>query len=90
MADGNFSCSLDLIKTKCIELSVDGFPFIKELKMVYDAFPCPKRRLIILSQILIFYFYHENKPKELMSYLKLYMDQEINDKIKKQQLIVCL
>lgn len=90
MAVGNFGCSLNLIKTQCIELSIDEFPFVNQLKMIYDVFPSPKRRLIILSQILIFYFYHEDNPRELMQYLKLYMDQKIDDKIKKQQLIVCL
>ncbi|XP_025425242.1 uncharacterized protein LOC112694091 [Sipha flava] len=87
MAVGNFDCSLNLIKTQCIESSIDEFPFVNQLKMIYDVFPSPKRRLIILLQILYFYFYHEDNPRELMHYLKLYMDQEIEDKIKKQQII---
>jgi len=88
MASGHFSSSLQLIKVECLLQSVEKFPLVQTLKMIYDVFLSPKRRLIILSQILIYYYYNENNPKEMMHYLKLYMDQDIDDTFKKRHLIV--
>jgi len=88
MAAGYFSSSLQLIKVECLLQSVEKFPFVKTLNMMYDVFPSPKRRLIILSQILIYYNYCENNPKEMMRFLKIYIDQEIDDTFKKHHLIV--
>lgn len=87
MAAGHFSSSLQLIKVECLLQPVNKFPLVKTLNMMYDVFPSPKRRLIILSQILIYYNYCENNPKELIHYLKLYIDQEIDDTFKKRHLI---
>jgi len=88
MAAGDFSSSLQLIKVECRLQPVDKFPLVQTLKMMYDVFPSPKRRLIILSQILIYYNYYENNPKKLMHYLKMYIDQDIEDTFKKRHLIV--
>jgi len=88
MAAGHFSSSLQLIKVECLLQPVDKFPLVQTLKMMYDVFPSPKRRLIILSQILIYYNYCENNPKEMMRYLKMYIDQDIEDTFKKRHLIV--
>lgn len=87
MAVGDFSSSLQLIKVECMIQPVNEFPLVKSLNMIYNVFPCPPRRLIVLSQILIYYYY-ENNPKELMNYLKLYLDQETDDTFKKKYLIV--
>lgn len=88
MSAGHFRSALQLIKVECLIQPVDKFPLVVSLNMIYDVFPSPKRRLIILSQILIYYYYCENNPKELMHYLKLYMDQDIEDAFKKRHLIV--
>lgn len=91
MASGHFGSSLLLIKVECLECSLKPakkFPLVQTLNMIYDVFTNPKRRLIILSQILIYYIYYEKNPKEFMHYLKLYMDQDIDDTFKKRHLIV--
>jgi len=88
MASGHFNSSLQLIKVECLLQPVEKFPLVQTLKMIYDVFLSPKRRLIILSQILIYYYYYENNPKEMIHYLKLYMDQDIDDTFKKHHLIV--
>lgn len=88
MSAGHFNSALQLIKVECILQPVDQFPLVQTLNMLYDVFPSPKRRLIILSQILLYYYYYENNPKEMMHYLKLYMNQDIDDEIKKSNLIV--
>lgn len=88
MAAGHFNSALQLIKVECLLQPVDKFPLVKTLNMMYDVFPSPKRRLVILSQILIYYNYCENNPKEMMRFLKMYIDQEIDDIFKKRHLIV--
>lgn len=88
MAAGHFGSSLQLIKVECLLQPVDKFPLVKTLNMMYDVFPSPKRRLVILSQILIYYNYFENNPKEMMRFLKMYIDQDIDDTFKKRHLIV--
>jgi len=90
MAGGHFSSALQLIKVECLLQPVNKFPLVQTLNMMCDVFPSPKRRLIILSQILIYYNYCENNPKEMMHYLKLYIDQDIEDTFKKRHLIVSL
>lgn len=87
MASGHFNSSLQLIKVECLLQPANKYPFVETLNLLYDVFPSPKRRLIILSQILIYYYY-ENNSKEIMHYLKLYMDQDIDDIFKKHHLIV--
>lgn len=87
MASGHFNSSLQLVKVECLLQPVNKYPLIETLNLIYDVFPSPKRRLIILSQILIYYCY-ENNSKEIMHYLKLYMDQDIDDALKKHHLIV--
>lgn len=88
MAGGNFKCSLKLIKVECLIKPVTEYPIVQSLNMIYDVFNSPKRRLIILSQLLMYFYYIENNPKEMMRYLKLYMDQDIDDTIKLQNLMV--
>ncbi|XP_060836483.1 uncharacterized protein LOC132919152 [Rhopalosiphum padi] len=90
MSAGNFKSSLQLVKVECLLQPVDKFPFVQTLKMMYDVFPSPKRRLIILSQILLYYNYCENNPKEMMRYLKMYIDQDIENALKKHHLIFAL
>jgi len=55
---------------------------------MYNDFQNPKRRLTILIHILMYYNYCDCNPKEMMPYLKLYIDQDIEDNIKKRQLMV--
>jgi len=88
MAFGHFGSSLQLLKLECLLQPVEKFPLVNTLNLIYDVFPSPKRRLIILSQILIYYYYYEDNPKELMHYLKLYMDQDIDCNLKKHHLVV--
>lgn len=88
MASGHFTSSLQLIKVECLLQTVHEFPLVHTLNMIYDVFPSPKRRLIILTQILIYYIYYENNEKEIMHYLKLYLDEDMDDTFKKQHLMV--
>lgn len=84
---GQFRCAMQLLKVECHLNPIDSFPYIKTLKMIYEVFPSPKRRLIILTQMILYYYDTEN-PKELINTLKLFLDQDIEDTLKKQQLIV--
>lgn len=84
---GQFRCAMQLLKVECNLNTIDSFPYIKTLKMIYEVFSSPKRRLIILTQMIL-YYYDTDNPKELIYTLKLYLDQDIEDELKKQQLIV--
>lgn len=88
MAAGHFSCSLQLVKVECLLKSVYEYPFVKTLDLICEVFPSPKRRLIVLSQILMYYCFKGNNPTQLMHYLKMYMDQDIDDKLKQHHLFV--
>jgi len=88
MKAGNFYCALQFIKAECLLQAVDKFPYVQTLNTMYNDFENPKRRLTILSHILIYFNYCEQNPKEMMRYLKLYMDQDIQDAVKKSHLIV--
>lgn len=89
VASGQFSSSLHLIKVECLLQPVNKFPFVKTLNMMYEVFQNPNRRIIILSQILFYYYYSEYNPKEMVRYLKLYLDEDIEDTYKKRNLIFC-
>ncbi|CAI6358721.1 unnamed protein product [Macrosiphum euphorbiae] len=84
---GNFNSSLQLIKVECLLQSVHEFPYVRTLNEMYNDFQDPKRRVNILIHILIYYNFCENNPKEMMRYLKLYIDQDIEDASKKRHLI---
>ncbi|CAI6353710.1 unnamed protein product [Macrosiphum euphorbiae] len=87
MVYGNFDSSLQLIKVECLLQSVDKFPYVQTLNDLYDVFPSPNKRVNILMHILIYYNYCEKNPKEMMHYLKFYIDQDIADVIKKRKLM---
>ncbi|CAH1724475.1 unnamed protein product [Aphis gossypii] len=82
MEAGDFNSSLQLIKTECLLKSVNDFPYVQSLNEMYDNFPNPSARLIILIHILMYYNFFENNPSEMMRYLKMYIDQEIDDTLK--------
>lgn len=86
MADGNFGSALLLIKID--DQSEKNYNLVLNLNSIYDNFPSPERRLTVLAQILMYYNYNENNAKEFMRYLKLFMDQDIDDTFKKRILIV--
>jgi len=88
MDAGDFSSSMQLIKVECQLKSVNGFSYMQSLNMMYDNFPTPSRRLIILIHILMYYNFCENNPSEMMRYLKMYIDQEIDDTLKLRYLTV--
>lgn len=90
MANGHFGSTLQLIKVECLLQPVEKFPLVQTLNMIYDTFPRPERRIAVLTQILLYFYFNENDPKELMHYLKLYMDQDIDNNFKIQQLIVSI
>lgn len=73
---------MQLMSVDCHLQSIEQYPFIQTLNSIYSIFDCPKRRLIILGHILLYYKYFEENPKELMAKLKLYLDQNIDDEIK--------
>jgi len=87
-AYGNFNSSLQLIKVECLLQSVHKFPYVQKLSEMYYDFPNPKNRVIILIHILIYFIYSDYNPKEIMHYLKLFIDQDIEETIKKRQLMV--
>lgn len=88
MASGHFNSAMLLVKVECLLQTIDRYPFVNTLNMICQEFPSPKRRLIVISQILFYYCLIEQNPKELMRYLQIYMDQDIDDKIKRRHLIV--
>lgn len=88
MAAGNFTSAMQLVKVKSLIKPVNKYPIIGTLNMIYDNYQHPLKRLLILSQILIYCYYYEKSPKIIMYYLKLYMDQDIFDIFKKHCLIV--
>ncbi|XP_022178163.1 uncharacterized protein LOC111039142 [Myzus persicae] len=87
MAFGHFGSALQLIKVECLLQSVKQFPFVDTLKGMYDNFQNQNRRLVIIVQILMYYTLVENNPKQILWYLKLYLDQDIEDIYKKRTLI---
>lgn len=88
MDAGDFNSSMQLIKVECLLQPVNSFPYVRSLNMMYDNFTAPSRRLIILIHILIYYIFCENNPSEMMRYLKMYIDQEIDDILKLRYLTV--
>jgi len=84
-AYGDFSSSLELIKIECLLQSVYTFPYVQTLNYLYDIYQNPYSRVIILMHMLIYYNNCENNPKEIMHYLKLYIDQDIADISKKRK-----
>lgn len=89
MIVGTFGRIMELLKVECRLQSVDQFPFILVLNKIYDAFPSPSRRLTVITNMLMYYYY-KDEPKEFMRCLKLYIDQNIDDTLKKQCLLVSL
>ncbi|XP_050432046.1 uncharacterized protein LOC126840397 isoform X2 [Adelges cooleyi] len=87
MSGGHFSSAIQLVKVECLLQPVHKYPFVQSLKLIYEVFTSAKRRLIILSQVLMYLYFVEDNPKELMRYLKLYMDQDIDVTFKKRHLI---
>ncbi|XP_016657447.1 uncharacterized protein LOC100571226 [Acyrthosiphon pisum] len=87
MAAGNFNSTLQFIKVECLLQPVNTFPYVQTLNTMYNDFQNPKRRLTILLHILMYFNYCEINPKETMRYLKLYIDQDIEDTVKKSHLI---
>lgn len=86
MSLGHFRCAMRLMKIECL-LQSENYPLVETLIMIYEVFTSPKRRLIIVAHIILHYFC-ENNPEKVMHYLKLYMDQNIDDNLKKYHLIV--
>ncbi|KAL5240440.1 hypothetical protein ACI65C_007850 [Semiaphis heraclei] len=87
MAAGKFYSALQFIKVECLLQPVNKFPYVQTLNTLYDDFQNPQRRITILFHILIYFNYCEQNPKEMMRYLKLYIDQDIQDAVKKSHLI---
>lgn len=79
---------MELIKVECFLKSVHEYPIVQSLNMMYDVFPSPKRRLTILSQILMYYYLYGINPKDIMNYMDKYLDQETDDASKKFTLLV--
>lgn len=85
MTAGTFQCAMDLFSVECLLHPREQFQFVDRLNKIYDCFLNPRRRCIVLAQILIFYC-HENDPKEAMHYLKLFIDQDTDESWKKEYL----
>lgn len=75
---GSFSSSLQLLKVQCLLKSVNDFPVVQYLNALYYKYDSPKRRLIIISQLLLYYIFIENNPKQLLHYLNIYLNEDIN------------
>ncbi|XP_050540163.1 uncharacterized protein LOC126904874 [Daktulosphaira vitifoliae] len=87
MSGGNFGCAMLLLKVDCILQPIDKFPFVKTLNMMCDIFTSPKWHLSLISQILLYEYYYGNDPRTFIYYLRMYLDEEIDDSLKKRQLI---
>lgn len=88
MAAGRFNTALQLIKVECRLQPVNEFSYVQKLNEMYENFLSPLRSLKILLHILIYYNYCEKNPKEMMRYLKLFIEQDIEDTFKKRILFV--
>lgn len=77
---------MKLLKVEFL-LKPNSYSLAQKLNNLYEVFLCPKRRLIILSLLLLQYTY-ENNAERVMHYLKLYMDQDIDNELKKYHLCV--
>lgn len=84
---GSFSSSLQLLKVEC-HLKSDRFPIVAYLNSLYKKYECPKTRLIIVSQILLYYIYNEKNQFQLLYYLNVYLNEDIDDIQKKQHIDV--
>lgn len=87
MLSGHFGSALQLIKVESRLQTADKFSYINALNLLYENFPSPQRRLVILSNVLTYYYAEENAEK-VMHYLKLYLDQTIDNAVKKRILAV--
>lgn len=83
-----FSSSLQMLKVECLMNSVDSFPVVQYLNSMYEKFTCPKRRLIIVSQIILYYIYCERNSVQLLHYLSIYLNEDIDYKQKKHHINV--
>lgn len=89
-SSGIFSSSLQLLKVECILKDVCDFPVVQYLNSLLDTYDCPKRRLIIISQILLYYTFIEKNPEQLLHHLNNYLNQNIDDVQKKHHIVVSL
>lgn len=82
--NGSFSSSLLLIKAECHINSVYNFPVVQYLKLLYDSCNGSKKKRFVSSQILVYYMYNENdNQKELLYCLDTYLNDHIDDVLKK-------
>lgn len=81
---------MQLLKVECILKDVCDFPVVQYLNSLLDIYDDPKRRLIIISQILLYYVFIEKNPEQLLYYLNVYLNQDIDDVQKKHHIIVSL
>lgn len=86
--NGSFSSSLQLFKVECLLKSKEDFPVVQYLDSLYEKYKSPKFRLIITSQILLYYIYIEKNPKQLLHYLDVYLNEDIDYVQKKHHINV--
>lgn len=85
-----FSSSLQLLKVECILKNVYDFPVVQYLNSLLDIYNCPKRRLIIISQILLYFIFIEKNQEQLLHYLNDYLNEDIDDVQKKLHIVVSI
>lgn len=78
-----------LIKVECLLSSVDNFPVVQYLRLLYASCTGAKKKRCISAQILLYYMYNENdNKKELLYCLDTYLNEHIDLVLKKNYISV--
>lgn len=78
-----------LIKVECLLSSVDNFPVVQYLRLLYASCTGSKKKRHISSQILLYYMYNENDNKtELLYCLDTYLNDHVDFVLKKNYISV--
>jgi len=86
-----FSASIHLLRAESeLKFNFSVISYLKSLLEIYTD--SPKKRLIIISQILLYYVYvcNENNEEQLLHYLDKYLNENINNTYKKYYIYVSL
>lgn len=73
---------MKLLKIECLLKPPDEVLLIETLVDALEIFTNIKTKVIILSQILLYCTYYKKDQDKLLDFLKLFMDQPLNDAFK--------
>lgn len=77
-----------MLKVECLLKSSDVFPVEQYLNSLYERYEDPKRRLIIVSQLIFYSIFNENNSKKTLHYLNIYLNEDISYRQKKYNINV--